>query len=547
MTIMRKRLLILLAWIPLMVMGQRADYRVIPLPGSIKVDTGNQFELKDGMNIGFKAGNAGVARSAMFLRGYVEELTGLRLKVVPGGKHCPVELRLVKEKQEAGVADGIFRSRYTMDVGKHGVLIEAPTEEGLYRGVQTLRKSLPVLTEKAESIELPYASISDEARFSYRGVHLDSSRHFWTVDVVKRYLDQLAMHGCNQFHWHLTDDQGWRFDVKALPDLAKKGSVREQTVIGRNSGIYDGQPYGGYYTQEELREMVRYAAERYINIIPEIDLPGHMQAALHVYPELGCTGGPYPVWQIWGVSEDVLCAGNPKTMEFLKTVLGELCDIFPSKLIHIGGDECPKVRWKNCPKCQAKAAALGLKDDGKHSIENQLQTWINHEIEAFLNAKGRYIIGWDETLEGGLTEGGTVMSWRGIEGGIDAARQHHNVIMTPVDFCYIDYYQVKNNWNAPIGIGGYVPASKTYSFEPIPQELSEEERKFILGPQVNLWCEYVAYPSHLFYMLLPRLDAISEVQWCQPEKKDFEDFKQRLQHQFDIYQRMNVNYCKTVE
>ncbi len=543
---MRKTIFLLLVIMPMIVTGQRADYKVIPLPASITMDTGNMFELKDGMSIGFKAGNAGVAQTAGFLRDYVEELTGLQLHVIPGGKHCPIELRLVKEKQEAGVADGIFNSRYTMDVGKHGVLIEAPTEEGLFRGVQTLRKSLPVV-EKAEVVELPHVSISDEARFGYRGVHLDSSRHFWTVDVVKKYIDQLALHNCNQFHWHLTDDQGWRFEVKALPELAKEGSIREQTVIDRNTGLYDGTPYGGYYTQDELREVVRYAAERYINIIPEIDLPGHMQAALHVYPELGCTGGPYSVWQFWGVSEDVLCAGNPKTIDFLKTVLGELCDIFPSKLIHIGGDECPKVRWKNCAKCQSKATSLGLKDDGKHSIENQLQTWVNHEMESYLKSRGRDIIGWDEVLEGGLTDGGTVMSWRGIEGGIDAARQHHNVIMTPVDYCYIDYYQVKNNWNAPVAIGGYVPASKTYSFEPVPAELNEEEAKYILGPQVNLWCEYVAYPSHLFYMLLPRLDAISEVQWCKPERKDFEDFKQRLEHQKAVYDKLGVNYCRLIE
>jgi hexosaminidase len=379
-------------------------------------------------------------------------------------------------------------------------------------------------------------------------VHLDCARHFFSVDVIKRYLDLLALHGCNQFHWHLTDDQGWRFEVKALPDLAPKGSVRQQTVISRNSGVFDGQPYGGYYTQDDCREIVRYAAERYINIIPEIDLPGHMQAALHVYPPLGCTGGPYEVWQVWGVSNDVLCAGNPAVLTFLKTVYGELCDVFPSKLIHIGGDECPKHRWKNCEKCQAKARELGLKDDGHHSIENQLQTYINREMEQFLKQRGRTLIGWDETLEGGLTTEATVMSWRGINGGIEAARQHHHVIMTPTDYCYIDYYQLKNTWNEPLAIGGYVPLSKVYAFEPlVPETLTEEEQQYILGAQVNLWTEYVAAPDHLFYMLLPRLDAISEVQWCRPQQKDFDDFKQRLPHMKQIYNILGVRYCQGVE
>lgn len=524
--------------------AQKADYRIIPLPQHVETDSTKSFSLKDGMGIAFDKNNKEIARTAQFLKTYVEELTGLTLRLAPDNRNAQIQLILLSE-MPIDTPEGIFKGKYTMCVNKNGIYLSAPTPEGLFRAVQTLRKSLPVT--QTQSIEFPYTTISDRPRFQYRGVHLDSSRHFWTVETVKTYLDMLALHGCNQFHWHLTDDQGWRFEVKALPELAKKGSIREQTVIGRNSGVFDGTPYGGYYTQEECREIVRYAAERYINIIPEIDLPGHMQAALHVYPNLGCTGGPYPVWQVWGVSEDVLCAGNPETMTFLKTVLGELCDVFPSKLIHIGGDECPKIRWKACPKCQAKAKGLGITDDGRHSVENQLQTAINKEIEAYLASLGRDIIGWDETLEGGLTERATVMSWRGTQGGIEAARLHHNVIMTPVDYCYIDYYQVKNNWNAPLAIGGYVPASKTYSFEPVPDELSDDEKHFILGPQVNLWCEYIAHTPHLFYMLLPRLDAISEVQWTNPELKDFDDFKSRLQHQFDIYNLLNINYCKTVE
>lgn len=531
---------ILMVSIPLSSKAGRADYRVIPLPQSIEADTTRVFTLQPGMGIAYDAGNPEIARTAQFLCQWMEQQTGLRLQLTPTDKKAAV--RLVISTPKKGVTAG--KEAYTLTVNKAGITISASLPVGLFRGAQTLRKSLPA----DGSVELPFVTITDQPRFSYRGVHLDCSRHYFPVAVVKQYLDLLALHSCNQFHWHITDDQGWRFEVKALPDLAAKGSIRQQTVVGRNTGIYDGQPYGGYYTQDDCREIVRYAAERYINIIPEIDLPGHMQAALHVYPNLGCTGGPYPVWQIWGVSDDVLCAGNPEVLTFIKTVLGELCDVFPSELIHIGGDECPKGRWKNCPKCQAKIRELGLKDDGKHSLENQLQTYINHEVEKFLATRGRNLIGWDETLEGGLTESAVVMSWRGVNGGIEAARQHHRVIMTPTDYCYIDYYQLKDTWNLPLAIGGYVPASKVYSFEPlVPGKLTEEEQQYILGPQVNLWTEYIAAPEHLFFMLLPRLDAISEVQWCQPEQKDFDDFKARLPRMMQLYDRLPVSYCHQVE
>ena len=547
---------ILLVWAATAMAAERADYHVIPQPKSVEADTARTFTLRTGMGIAYDAGDPEVARNVQFLRQWVEELTGIQLALTPDDKKAAVRFALgfpadkkakkAKKGQPAAELTELQQEAYTITVNEGGIQIAARKHVGLFRAAQTLRKSLPI--GQQESVDFPYVQIQDEPRFVYRGAHLDCARHYFTIDVIKQYLDLLALHGCNQFHWHFTEDQGWRFEVKALPELAKKGSVREQTSIGRNAGIFDGQRYGGYYTQAECRELVNYAAERYINIIPEIDLPGHMQGALHVYPNLGCTGGPYPVWQIWGVSRDVLCAGNPETMTFLKTVLGELCDVFPSKFIHIGGDECPKDRWKQCPKCQAKARELGLKDDGQHSVENQLQTWINHEMEAFLRERGRDMIGWDEVLEGGLTEGGIVMSWRGIKGGIEAAKQHHRVIMTPNGYCYIDYYQLKDQWGQPLGIGGYLPASKVYSFEPlVPDELSEEEQKYILGPQVNLWTEYVAYPEHVFYMLLPRLDAISEVQWCRSDQKDFEDFKTRLPHMKQIYDRMGVSYCHAIE
>ena len=536
---------LLIVSMPLTLCAGRADYHVIPLPQHVQTDTSRVFLLQSGMGIAYDADNQEIAHTAQWLCQWIEEQSGIRLQLMPNARKAAIRLVIGATTAfpvESGYATD--DEAYTLTVNKGGVTIRARQSVGLFRGAQTLRKSLPA----TGPVELPFTTIADKPRFSYRGVHLDCSRHYFPVAVVKQYLDLLALHGCNQFHWHITDDQGWRFEVKALPDLAAKGSIRQQTVISRNTGVYDGQPYGGYYTQDECREIVRYAAERYINIIPEIDLPGHMQAALHVYPNLGCTGGPYPVWQVWGVSNDVLCGGNPDVLTFIKTVLGELCDVFPSKLIHIGGDECPKVRWKNCPKCQAKIRELGLKDDGKHSLENQLQTYINHEAEQFLATRGRNIIGWDETLEGGLTEGAVVMSWRGVNGGIEAARQHHRVIMVPTDYCYIDYYQLKNTWNEPLAIGGYVPASKVYSFEPLlPGKLTEEEQQYILGPQVNLWTEYISAPQHLFYMLLPRLDAISEVQWCQPEQKDFDDFKARLPRMFQLYNRLHFSYCPKVE
>lgn len=553
---------IIFACAALAAMAQRADYNVIPQPKSVKTDTTRTFVLQSGMGISYDASNPEVARNVQFLRQWIQELTGVKLDLTPEAKKAAVRFTLgfasdkkskkSKKGQAATALTEQQQEAYIITVDSSGIQIAARNPIGFFRAAQTLHKSLPIsLNAKSgtiNTIAFPYVQIQDEPRFAYRGAHLDCARHFFSVEVVKKYLDLLALHGCNQFHWHFTEDQGWRFEVKSLPLLAKKGSVREQTVIGRNSEVFDGQPYGGYYTQEQCREIVNYAAERYINVIPEVDLPGHMQGALHVYPNLGCTGGPYPVWQIWGVSRDVLCAGNPETMTFLKTVMGEICDVFPSKYIHIGGDECPKVRWKECPKCQAKARELGLKDDGKHSIENQLQTWINHEMEKFLKERGRDMIGWDEVLEGGLTERGIVMSWRGINGGIEAARQHHRVIMTPTDYCYIDYYQLKDQWGQPLGIGGYLPLSKVYSFEPlIPDQLSEDEQQYILGPQVNLWTEYVAVPQHVFYMLLPRLDAISEVQWCRSDQKDFEAFKKRLPHMKQLYDHMGVNYCHGIE
>ena len=532
--------------------AQRAEYDVIPLPKEVKVDSANVFVLKNGMGVSFDASNEEVYRNVLFFRQWIEETTGITLKLAPGDKKAAVRMSLDYPKAKGEVESDLTEQQkeaYMIKVDKKGIAIIARQPIGLFRAAQTLRKSLPIV-KNADKVELPYAEIFDEPRFEYRGVLLDCGRHYFTVEFIKKFLDVMALHGSNQFHWHLTEDQGWRFEVKAYPSLAQKGSVRAETVIGPgNSGIYNGTPYGGYYTQEECREVVRYAAERYINVVPEIDLPGHMQSALHVFPHLGCTGGPYPVRTYWGVSREVLCGGNPETLTFLKTVLGELCDVFPSKYIHIGGDECPKHRWQKCPTCQAKIKELGLKNDGKHTPENQLQSYINREVESFMKERGRAIIGWDEILEGGLSGESIIMSWRGTKGGIAAARQGHRVIMSPNVFSYIDHPQLKDLGKQPRTTDSYiVSASKVYSFEPlIPDSLTKEQQRLILGPQVNLWTEHVAYPQHAFYQLLPRLGASSEVQWCNPDQKNFDYFKKRLPRLKKLYDIIGVNYCKQLE
>ena len=532
--------------------AQRAEYDVIPLPKEVKVDSANVFVLKNGMGVSFDASNEEVYRNVLFFRQWVEETTGITLKLAPGDKKAAVHMSLDYPKANGEVESDLTEQQkeaYMIKVDKKGIAIIARQPIGLFRAAQTLRKSLPIV-KNADKVELPYAEIFDEPRFEYRGVLLDCGRHYFTVEFIKKFLDVMALHGSNQFHWHLTEDQGWRFEVKAYPSLAQKGSVRAETVIGPgNSGIYNGTPYGGYYTQEECREVVRYAAELYINVVPEIDLPGHMQSALHVFPHLGCTGGPYPVRTYWGVSREVLCGGNPETLTFLKTVLGELCDVFPSKYIHIGGDECPKHRWQKCPTCQAKIKELGLKNDGKHTPENQLQSYINREVESFMKERGRAIIGWDEILEGGLSGESIIMSWRGTKGGIAAARQGHRVIMSPNVFSYIDHPQLKDLGKQPRTTDSYiVSASKVYSFEPlIPDSLTKEQQRLILGPQVNLWTEHVAYPQHAFYQLLPRLGASSEVQWCNPDQKNFDYFKKRLPRLKKLYDLIGVNYCKQLE
>lgn len=439
---------------------------------------------------------------------------------------------------------------YKLDITKNGIEVRASQFRGFLYALQSLKQLLPAAvygTQPAseESWEASCVAIEDAPRFAYRGMHLDVARHFFSVDEVKRYLDVMAIHKLNTLHWHLTDDQGWRIEIKRYPKLTSVGSIRKATVVRKEWDNYDNTPYGGFYTQDQIRDVVKYAAERGITVIPEIDLPGHMLAALTAYPELGCTGGPYEVWGRWGVADDVLCPGREKTYEFLEGVLTEVMELFPSELIHIGGDECPKVRWEKCPRCQAKIRQLGLKDDGEHTAEHYLQSYVTDRIGKFLARNGRRIIGWDEILEGRAPSDAVIMSWRGSEGGITAAKLGHDVIMTPNSHFYFDYYQSLDTDAEPFGIGGYVPMEQVYSYDPAFPELTPEEQKHILGVQANLWTEYILSDKHLEYMLLPRLAALSEVQWCQPQTKDWNRFISTFKMD-RIYSQMGYEFAKHI-
>ena len=433
---------------------------------------------------------------------------------------------------------GIPAEGYRLRVAEHEAELTAGDESGIFYGLQTL------LQMADADGNIPCAEIEDYPRYGYRGLHLDVCRHFFPVEFVKGYLDRMAAAKLNRFHWHLTDDQGWRIEIKKYPELTTVGSIRKKTMIRKEWDNYDNTPYGGYYTQDEIRDIVAYAADRAITVIPEIDLPGHMLSALTAYPELGCTGGPYEVWGRWGVADDVLCPGQEKTFEFLEDVLDEVVGLFPSELIHIGGDECPKVRWEKCPRCQARIRQLGLRDKDGYTAEHYLQGYVTDRIGKYLAERGRRIIGWDEILEGQAPSDAIVMSWRGSAGGIKAAKLGHDVIMTPNSHFYFDYYQSPDADAEPFGIGGCVTIDKVYSFDPMA-DLTPGQQAHILGVQANLWTEYIASDDHLEYMLLPRLAALSEVQWCQPGVKDWVRFRDGFRMD-RIYSQMGYVFAKHI-
>lgn len=522
------------------------DIQIIPQPSSVKV-------LKGSFN---------AAGKSFFCDPKFGELAKLnidrfanRLSLVSGKMSTTsvgvANMNFVPNEGFVFIKDAnIAHEGYELLVTKKSVVVKASDENGVIYAIETIKQLLPTDIYRKEQVKdvkysIPCVDIKDAPRFAYRGMLLDCARHYFSVQEIKRFLDMLAVHKMNRFHWHLTDDQGWRIEIKKLPRLKEISAYRNGTIIKKDWDSNDGIRYGYCYSQEEIKEIVNYASSLGITTIPEIDLPGHMLGALAAYPELGCTGGPYEVWKSWGVSDEVLCVGKEETFKFLETVLGEVMDLFPSEYIHIGGDECPKNRWKECPACQAKIKELGLKDDDKHTKESYLQNYVTARVQKFVNDHGKKIIGWDEILEGDLAKGATVMSWQGVSGGIEAAKRGYDAIMSPNSFLYFDYYQSSEVDKEPFGIGGNLPIEKVYSYEPY-DGMPENAQKHILGVQANLWTEYVATPEHLEYMILPRMAALSEIQWSPASEKNFERFKESLKHEFSMYDKMGYTYSKAI-
>jgi len=520
-----------------------AALQIIPQPLSVAVRDG-YFFLKADTRIYFPDGKADWETAAQYIGVLAKAPTGFDLKTEAYAK-APDQ---IQNNTIYFLPDNTIQGEegYKLDIQPEHIRIRARSAKGAFYAVQTLRQLFPAsfntpAPEPYAEWLAPCCTIEDAPRFQYRGLHLDVGRHFFPVPFIKRYIDLLAMHKLNTFHWHLTEDQGWRIEIKKYPKLQTVASCRKETLVGRKydqtTATFDGKEYCGFYTQEEIKDVVEYARRRFVNIIPEIEMPGHAQAALSAYPELGCTGGPYEAATSWGVFPEVFCAGNEQTFEFIDNVLKEVCALFPGPYVHIGGDECPKDRWKACPKCQKRMKAEGLKD------EHELQSYFIQRAEKMLAKQGKKLIGWDEILEGGLAPTATVMSWRGIEGGIAAAKQHHDVIMTPGEYCYFDHYQGDPE-TEPLAIGGYTTLEKVYAYEPIPAELSAEEAKYILGTQANVWTEYMETSEYVEYMVFPRLCAMAEVAWTAKELKNWPGFITRLRNHLSRLDLMKVNYSK---
>ena len=440
------------------------------------------------------------------------------------------------------------KEAYTLEVTDHKVLIKAAAPNGAFYAVQTLRQMLPAAIEGKDGVKvadkliLQAVTIKDEPRFEYRGFMLDSCRHYTELRDIKKMLDMLALYKLNKFHWHLTDDQGWRLEIKKYPLLTQKGAFRKNTLLSNhNTSIgtpqekWTNKPYGNFYSQDQARDIVKYAAERFITVIPEIEMPGHSVAAVHAYPWLSCEGTPKEVWGRWGISDDIYCAGKETTFKFLEDVLTETMAIFPSSIIHIGGDEAKKTKWKNCKLCQKRIKDEGLKN------ENELQSYFIKRINKFVKSKGREIIGWDEILEGGLAEGAMVMSWRGTKGGIKAAQMGHYVVMTPGTHCYFDHYQSRKKSNEPLAIGGCTPVKKVYQFNPT-YGMDKKSAKFVKGGQANLWHEYIRDNDYRQYMTFPRLLALSECVWTPVKEKDYKNFLTRLENHYHRLDELKVIY-----
>ena len=516
--------------------GLNNQLSIIPQPVSVKETTGN-FIIGKKTKIYIDSSNNSLKKIGEMLSAQLKLETGFDISVNEKFGNSMKDAIILTQND---AADTLGSEGYNLSVSPEQIVIKSLQPAGVFYGMQTLFQLLPVKSEalNKERYIIPGVAIIDKPRFGWRGMMLDVGRYFYSVDFIKKYIDYLAMHKMNTFHWHLTDDQGWRIEIKKYPKLTQIGAWREATQYDRATSQIDQNPHGGYYTQDQIREVVAYANDRFVNIVPEIEMPGHSLAALVAYPELSCTGGPFKIPLYWNIQKDVYCAGNEQTFEFLKNVLTEVADLFPSPVIHIGGDECPKDRWKLCHKCQARMKAEGLKD------EHELQSYFIRRIENFLLSKNKRIIGWDEILEGGLAPNATVMSWRGIKGGIEAARQHHDVVMSPTDYAYFDYYQGEP-YLEPVVFGGLLTLEKVYSYEPVPAELNAKEALFIKGVQANVWSEFIHSPEKIEYMSFPRAAALAEVGWTDPKLKNWDDFKRRMVMQYKRYESAGINYSKS--
>ncbi|HEY0110532.1 MAG TPA: family 20 glycosylhydrolase [Fibrella sp.] len=518
------------------------DYSIIPFPARFTAGSG-RFALTNTTRLLTTGKDRAQTAAAQLLASQLKLTSGLPIAVVSSTPALAKGKNIIFEKHTAGRCGP---EGYTLRVTPEGVRLAAETPKGYFYGVQTLMQLLPAEvygTTRTETANwsMPACDLLDRPRYAYRGLMLDVSRHFMPASFIKKFIDLLAMHKMNTFQWHLTDDQGWRIEIKKYPKLTQVGSTRKQTLVGHYAENYpqqyDGKPHSGFYPQEQIKDVVQYAAARHVTIIPEIEMPGHGLAALAAYPELGCepTKG-YEVGTRWGIIRDVYCPSE-RTFTFIQDVLTEVMGLFPGKYIHIGGDECPKDAWKKSAFCQDLIKKLKLKN------EEELQSYVIRRVEKFVNSKGRAIIGWDEILEGGLAPNATVMSWRGITGGIEAAKQKHTVVMTPGAFCYLDKYQA-DPATEPISIGGYLPIEKVYSYEPTPTELTPDQQKYVLGVQGNIWTEYIHTPAEVEYMAFPRAVALAEIGWMPTGPRNFEDFAARLKTHVKRFDKMGINYAK---
>ena len=508
-----------------------ANWQVIPLPKQVTAVDAQPFVLSKKTSIFYTDGDAKQKRNAEFLASYINELTGIDVALTT--RKADNQIRLAVADVDGG------KEAYRLKVSKKAVTIDGATHAGVFYGMQTVMKALPIVKGEKQVL-LPAVEIADAPRFAYRAFMIDCGRHFFSVDYLKKLIYIFAMHNINYFHWHLTEDQGWRIEIKKYPKLTEIGSKRTGTITAPQSGEYDSVPVSGYYTQEEAREIVRYAAERYITVIPEIDMPGHMQAALASYNDLGCTGGPYEVCRHFGVIKEVMCAGKPQTLQFAKDVINEIMDIFPSPYIHIGGDECPKERWKECERCQAKIAELGLKDIEGHSKEEQLQTWFMDEVAKQIRARGRKMIGWDEILEGTPSKDVTVIGWTSPKATVRAAKAGHPTVIAPIHHFYFSNVGLNK-------ITGIPSIERVYNLEPYQDGLTPAEQQNVIGAEGCIWTEWVKDAKKMEWELLPRLAALCEVQWTQKEQRNLDSFLQRMLHIHDIYRLKNLNYKEDIE